>query len=187
MCAAISEPVAVAILAKAPLPGLAKTRLHPALGADLALPVPDNDELPVEILGFDTPAIDTVRAAPLSVVAAAHEPEAVEAPKLGLIALLLTLILTIADLLTHPEGQELYRVPLPPDLVAALTDVTTQSFATGIRASAPVMVSLARNRSPWMWCCATRRSTSSRWWATSWPGACSSRRARLWWSAALFI
>ena len=29
-----------------------------------------------------------------------------------------------------------------PDLVAALTDVTTQSFATGIRASAPVMVSL---------------------------------------------
>src|SRR5215471_20947336 len=28
------EPVAVAILAKAPLPGLAKTRLAPALGAD---------------------------------------------------------------------------------------------------------------------------------------------------------
>ena len=23
----------------------------------------------------------------------------------------------IADLLTHPEGQELYRVPLPPELV----------------------------------------------------------------------
>src|SRR5579864_3281332 len=28
------EPVAIAILAKAPLPGLAKTRLAPALGAD---------------------------------------------------------------------------------------------------------------------------------------------------------
>src|SRR6202008_3568529 len=29
-----AEPVALAILAKAPLPGLAKTRLAPALGAD---------------------------------------------------------------------------------------------------------------------------------------------------------
>jgi rSAM/selenodomain-associated transferase 1 len=34
MSRASPEPVAVAILAKAPLPGLAKTRLAPALGAD---------------------------------------------------------------------------------------------------------------------------------------------------------
>src|SRR3984957_2874419 len=34
MSLASPEPVAVAILAKAPLPGLAKTRLAPALGAD---------------------------------------------------------------------------------------------------------------------------------------------------------
>src|SRR6202034_4158096 len=34
MLLANAEPVAVAILAKAPLPGLAKTRLAPALGAD---------------------------------------------------------------------------------------------------------------------------------------------------------
>ena len=34
MSGASPEPVAVAILAKAPLPGLAKTRLAPALGAD---------------------------------------------------------------------------------------------------------------------------------------------------------
>ena len=27
----------------------------------------------------------------------------------------------IADLLTHPEGQELYRVPLPPELVDQTT------------------------------------------------------------------
>src|SRR5262249_36976686 len=27
----------------------------------------------------------------------------------------------IADLLTHPEGQELYRIPLPPELVEQTT------------------------------------------------------------------
>src|SRR5215467_14599348 len=34
MSRASPEPIAVAILAKAPLPGFAKTRLAPALGAD---------------------------------------------------------------------------------------------------------------------------------------------------------
>ncbi len=34
MSADPAEPVAIAILAKAPIPGFAKTRLIPALGAD---------------------------------------------------------------------------------------------------------------------------------------------------------
>ena len=68
------SPVHVA----APASAVSSTSVPHPMDADLALPVPDNDELPVEILGFDTPAIDAVRAAPLSMVAAADEPEAAQ-------------------------------------------------------------------------------------------------------------
>lgn len=37
--------------------------------------------------------------------------------------------------------------------------------------------------SRWMWCSATRRSTSNRWLAIFLPGACSSRHAKRWWWA----
>ena len=53
------EPVAVAILAKAPLPGLAKTRLAPALGADGAAALQG---------GLIERAVETARAADIGPV-----------------------------------------------------------------------------------------------------------------------
>ncbi len=57
-------------------------------------------------------------------------------------------------------------------------------WASGRRRSAPTMAWPARRRARWTWSCATRRSTSSRWSATSSPGACFSRLAMPWRRAA---
>jgi twitching motility protein PilT len=66
--------------AAAPASAVSSAHLAHPIDADLALPVPDNDELPIEILGFDTPAIDEMQAAPqpLSAVASVPEPAAVQ-------------------------------------------------------------------------------------------------------------
>jgi len=67
MLPAADEPIAVAILAKAPLPGLAKTRLAPALGVDGAAALQAR---------FIERAVETARAAAIGPVMLWAAPDA---------------------------------------------------------------------------------------------------------------
>lgn len=92
-------------------------------------------------------------------------------------------VLGIAYALLNPQA-ELALVDESYMAVQSARKTGERRWASGRRRSAPTMAWPARRRARWTWSCATRRSTSSRWSATSSPGACFSRLAMPWRRAA---
>lgn len=92
-------------------------------------------------------------------------------------------VLGIAYALLNPQA-ELTLVDESYMAVQSARETGEQRWASGRRRSAPTMAWPARRRARWTWSCATHRSTSSRWSATSSPGACFSRLAMPWRRAA---